>query len=223
MRSLEWIPEYFCFLVGLCGWNLNVVDSTLFLKSILSSICLLSARSSCTTQPSDQNSLGQILCTVRTNSLLSLVNYLHGICRNNILFWDIKYGQSYGGLKDVNGKETHTHRGVTRFSFPRNGGELHVTCSQKTRWKTASKRLHVWLLLCFQVCHTQQWLCGRAPTGGLLLSAQMHHSYLTKGAEGVRNLPASSNVFKRSLKGQFYPKRPFSFLIRCNLSSSRWH
>lgn len=59
------------------------------------------------------------------------------------------------------------------------------------------------------------------PLGGVLLPAQMHHSHLTKGVEVVQNLSASSSVFKRSLKKQYL--KTFFFLIRCNLSSSRWH
>lgn len=48
----------------------------------------------------------------------------------------------------MQGTHTHTHIKVgTQFCFPSNDGELYVARWQRNRRKTASKRLHIWLLL----------------------------------------------------------------------------
>lgn len=226
MRFLEWIPDYFCSLVSLCRWNLNIVDSTLFLKSILSSTCLLSARSSCTTQPSGSE-------VIRTDLVHSQNQFSPFL--GKLFTWDIQ--EQHFILRHVpwykiRSKLWWTERcsweGHTHIEASHNFVSLgmRVSCTLHACRKTDGKQHQRGFTSDCSFasrCVTHSSDCGRAPTGELLLSAQMHHSYLTKGAEGVRNLPASSNVFMGSLKGQFYPKRPFSFLIRCNLSSFRWH
>lgn len=157
-----------------------------------------------------QKSLGQIWCSVRLSFLLSLATYLFMLDMQEHYFETytliLNAVKAASRPKHVNGG-THTDiEVITQFSFPRNGDELHIACWWRNRWKTPAKRLNIWSLLCFQGCHSQQWLHGLLiPLAGLLPPAQIHHSHLTKGVEVVQNLSASSSVLKTSLKKQFCP------------------